>query len=173
MNNASFQPSLLSAIAMLSAIAILVALISGCASARTGTEAADQAQDQFIAPGSVAIETGRYTPETSVHSQQSQSAVAGQGADKRAAVRAAVGLIARLYMPQLGIALYPFIAPFSVLIDTVGGGAFGAVEGAAGGMSGSHLEALQPTLERALHEQKILDVMAQSVPGRVLAVSAK
>lgn len=157
MNNASFQRP------RLSAIAILVAMLSGCASTSTEPEAAVQAQDQLIAPGSVAIVTGRYTPETSVHSQQSRSAMAGQGVGKGAATGAAAGLIAPLQMGPLGIALYPFIAPYTVLIGTVGGGAFGAVKGAARGMSGSHLEALHPPLERALREQKIQDAMAHRV----------
>lgn len=89
--------------------------------------------------------------------------MAGQGAGEGAAKGALVGLIAPLQMGPIGIAFYPIIAPATVLIGTVGGGTVGAVSGAAKGMSGSHLEALHPPLNRALREQEIQEAMAYRV----------
>jgi hypothetical protein len=142
------------------ALALLIVLVSGCASTGTQPEAVEPDR---IAPGRVAIVAATYAPQTSVHSNDTRGSMAGKQAAYRGLGGVGVGLLMPLYMGPIGILLYPVIAPFTVAIGAVGGGVVGAVEGAAKGMSASRLDPLHPAIERAVRQQKMPDAVAQSV----------
>jgi hypothetical protein len=148
------------ALQKLSAFASLIVLASGCASTATQP---DTVVTERLAPGRIAIVAGSAAVQLSVHSKDTRGSMAGKQAAHRSLNGVGAGLLMPFYMGPLGIALYPVIAPFTVVIGAVGGGMVGAVEGAAKGMSASRLEALHPALGRAVREQKMPDAVAQRV----------
>src|SRR5437879_13166939 len=98
--------------AELSAFALAIALLAGCASTRPGAESV---APHLIAPGRVAIVAARYVPEPEFNTYaQGKGALAGEKAVKSAAGGAAVGalspLLASIYIPP-PICLAPIPVP--------------------------------------------------------------
>jgi hypothetical protein len=148
----------------LGALALVVALASGCASTRP---VADAPAPERIAPGRVAIVAARYAPEPdfTIYAQ-GRGAAAGENGAKTAAKGALAGALAPLlisaYIPPM-IFLAPILVPIGAVAGAVTGGTAGAISGAWNGMPSQHVDALHRSVEHARRESTVQDAMAKRV----------
>jgi hypothetical protein len=151
--------------AELSAFALAIALLAGCASTRPGAESV---APQLIAPGRVAIVAARYVPEPAFNTYaRGRGAAAGENGIKSAAKGALGGafllpVVVSSVVPPL-IALAPLLAPIGAVTGAVVGGTAGVVSGAWSGLPSEQVAALHQPIERARREQAMQSAMAKRV----------
>jgi hypothetical protein len=150
--------------AELSAFALAIALLAGCASTRPGAESVAPQ----IAPGRVAIVAARYVPESAFNTYaRGRGAAAGENGVKSAAKGALGGalllplVVASVFPPLIAVA--PFLAPIGAVSGAVVGGTAGVVSGAWNGMPSEQVAALHQPIERARREQAMQGAMAKRV----------
>ena len=147
----------------LSALALVIALASGCASTNHGAESAAE----LIAPGRVAIVAARYVPEPEFNTYaQGRGAAAGEKALKTAGLGALGGALAPLivaaYIPP-AIFLAPILVPIGAVAGAVTGGTAGAISGAWNGMPSDQVAALHRPVEHARRELRMQELIAKHV----------
>jgi hypothetical protein len=136
---------------------LIIFAIGGCAST-------NQPQPPQLTPGKVAIVPARFVPESNLNVYaKGKNAAAGELAGQGAIEGAAVGAVAPLAAGPYGIALYPFIAPFTILAGTVFGGSFGAAQGLMHGLPEQDARAVSAIVENALGRLYIQDQVATRV----------
>ena len=149
--------------AELSALALAIALLAGCASTRPESVA-----PQLIAPGRVAIVAARYAPEAAFNTYaRGRGAAAGENGVKTAAKGALGGafllpMVVASVVPPL-IVLAPVLAPIGAVTGAVVGGTAGVVSGAWNGLPSEQVAALHQPIERARREQAMQSAMAKRV----------
>ena len=119
----------------------------------------------LLPPGAerVALVAARFEPETSFNTYaQGKSAAAGKMGATSAAEGAAVGALVPLQDP-VGVALYPVIAPFTIIGGALAGGVFGSVQGARHGLSAEDAAAVHRAVAQAFAALKVQDAIAARI----------
>jgi len=149
--------------AELSALALAIALLAGCASTRPESVA-----PQLIAPGRVAVVAARYVPASEFNTYaQGKGAAAAENGIKSAGKGALGGalllplVVASVFPPLIAVA--PMLAPIGAVSGAVVGGTAGVVSGAWNGMPSEQVAALHQPIERARREQAMQGAMAKRV----------
>lgn len=113
-------------------------------------------------PGSIAVVAAQFTPDSNFDVYaQGKGAAAGKMGAGGALVGAGEGAVAPLEMGPMSIALYPILAPFTILAGAAIGGTAGVVQGAHHGLSKEQSQALSRAIAGALASLKIQDTEAQ------------
>ncbi|NJD36616.1 MAG: hypothetical protein FIA96_17625 [Betaproteobacteria bacterium] len=135
---------------------LLVTLISGCA---------NEARIQPEFPGEkVALVPAHFTPALSLNTYaEGKGAAAATLGAEGAGEGALIGAVVPIQMGPLGIALYPFIAPFTIIAGTLVGGVVGASTGAIHG-----LPADQAAITRKLAQDALGNEGVQLTVGKLI-----
>jgi hypothetical protein len=113
--------------------------------------------------GRVALVAARFEPETNFNAYaQGKGAAAGKRGAEWAASGAAAGALVPLTDP-VGVALYPYIAPFTILAGALLGGTAGGVQGARHGLSGADAASVRKAVDEAFAALKIQEAVAARV----------
>jgi hypothetical protein len=125
-------------------ILVFIVLTGGCATTNQNQPLPK------LSPGKVAIIPARFVPESNLNIYaQGKSAAAGKLGTHGVAEGAAAGAIAPLSDPY-GVALYPLIAPFTILAGALIGGTIGASQGLMHGLSAEDAQAVSTIIDNAL-----------------------
>lgn len=129
---------------------LLVTLISGCA-----TETRIQPPPEFPG-GKVAVVPARFTPALSLNADADvKGAATAQFGAEGAGGGALMGAVVPLQMGPLGIVLYPFIAPFTIIGGTLVGGVIGTATGAMTGLPADQAAITRKLAQDALGNEGI------------------
>lgn len=135
---------------------LLVTLISGCA-----TEA--RIQPEFP-DGKVALVPAHFTPALSLNTYaEGKGAAAATLGAEGAGGGALIGAVVPIQMGPLGIALYPIIAPFTIIAGTLVGGVIGTTTGAIHGLPADQAAMTRKLAQDALGNEGIQLTVAKLV----------
>jgi hypothetical protein len=119
--------------------------------------------------GRIALVVARFEPQTNFNAYaQGKGAAAGTLGAEWAAGGAAAGALAPLQDP-VGVALYPVIAPFTILAGALLGGTAGGIQGARHGLSGEDAASVHKAVDEAFAALKVQESVAARIAGTAAA----
>lgn len=146
-------------------------LLSGCASAP---------MSPTLPPGLIALVPAQFPPEADFNVYaRGKGAAAGELGARGAATGMASGAIAPLAMGPVGVVGYPIIAPFTILVGLVAGGALGAGYGALHGLPAEQAEMAGMLANQAVNQIDVQTTLARRVletspqPGSKIELQAQ
>lgn len=130
-------------------------LLSGCAGAPVSPT---------LPPGPIALVPAQYPPEADFNVYaHGKGTAAGELGARGAATGMASGAIAPLAMGPVGVVGYPIIAPFTILVGLVAGGAIGAGYGALHGLPANQTEIAGMLADQAVNQIDVQTTLARRV----------
>jgi len=113
--------------------------------------------------GRVALVAARFEPQTNFNAYaRGKGSAAGSLGAEWAAEGAAAGALVPLQDP-VGVALYPVIAPFTILAGALLGGTAGGIQGARHGLSAEDAAAVRKAVNEAFAALKVQDSVAARI----------
>lgn len=113
--------------------------------------------------GRIALVAARFEPQTNFNAYaQGKGSAAGTLGAEWAASGAAAGALVPLQDP-VGIVLYPYIAPFTILAGALLGGTAGGIQGARHGLSAEDAAAVRKAVDEAFAALKVQDSVAARI----------